>query len=112
MEKLETTYRSSKSIVTFTQRFLAESALGPLSMQKRVTAATAARKGDFVRLFEGPRQSVANYVAAELKQLGAGTVPGVGKAPPSAAELMFSTSERQRSRSSSAKVFRESLEVG
>src|SRR5262249_39692034 len=93
-EKLETNHRSTKSIVYFTQQFRSNSVLESLSMEKKVVAAPEAPKGRPIRLLEGPWPEVTKCVAAELKKLGAGTIPEDGQVPPSAAVLMFSTSER------------------
>jgi hypothetical protein len=64
-EKLETNYRSTKSIVCFTQQFRSNSVLESLSMEKKVVAAPEAPKGTPVRSLEGPWPEVAKCVAAE-----------------------------------------------
>jgi DNA helicase-2/ATP-dependent DNA helicase PcrA len=112
IDKLETNYRSTKNIVDFTQRFHAASALGLLSMPKTIAAAPGATAGSAVRLLEGPWPDLAKCVAAELRKVGAGLIPGDGATPPSAAILMFSTSERSSSaRTSPAIVLRQVLEA-
>jgi hypothetical protein len=81
-------------------------------MPKKVVAAPKAAKGRPVRLLEGPWPEVTKCVAAELKKLGARTIPGAGQVPPSAAILMLSTSERSsKSRTAAAIVLREALEA-
>jgi DNA helicase-2/ATP-dependent DNA helicase PcrA len=111
-EKLETNYRSTKSVVDFSQDFRNHSVLESLSMPKNVVAAPKAANGRPVRLLEGPWLEITKCVAAELKELGVGTVPAAGQVPPSAAVLMFSTSERSsKSRTAAAIVLRQALEA-
>lgn len=110
-EKLETNYRSTKRIVTFSQIYRSQSVLGSLSMPKTITAAKKAPKGDSVRLLTGPWDEISRCVASELKKLGAGVIPSEGHTPPSAAVLMFSTSERSsRTWTAPASVLRRTLE--
>jgi DNA helicase-2/ATP-dependent DNA helicase PcrA len=94
LEKLETNYRSTKNIVNFTQRFRTNSVLGDLSMSKKIVAPPETPDGRPVRLLRGPWEDLATCVATELRQLGAGSLPNGKELPPSAAVLMFSTSER------------------
>ena len=114
LEKLETNYRSTKAIVSFSQDFKAQSVLAKLSMPKTIVPDTAAPSGDSVRLLEGPWQEICKCVAAELAAIGAGRIPAVGADPPqSAAVLMFSTSERSaRTHTAPALDLRNALEAG
>jgi DNA helicase-2/ATP-dependent DNA helicase PcrA len=107
--KLEENFRSTKAIVGFSQVFRSKSALVQTSMQKKVREAPSAHSGQAVRLLRGPWNAICECVAKELKQLGAGRLPEQGKTPPpSAAVLMFSTSER--STDSAAGALRGAIE--
>ncbi|MBW3597759.1 MAG: UvrD-helicase domain-containing protein, partial [Planctomycetes bacterium] len=107
--KLEENHRSTKAVVEFSQTFRSKSILAKTSMQKMVRADVSAKRGRTVRLLRGPWNAICQCVAGELKQLGAGRIPASGNSlPPSAAILMFSTSER--STSSAARTLREAIE--
>ena len=111
MEKLETNYRSTKCIVDFTQIYRGQSVLGSLSMPKKIDAPVTASGGGPVRLLTGPWDDITRCVAAELKALGAGVIPTSAYSPPSAAILLFSTSERStRDWTAPASVLRQTLE--
>ncbi len=107
--KLEENYRSTKAIVEFSQAFRSQSIPAATSMPKTVRADASAKLGRAVRLLRGPWSAICQCVARELKQLGAGSIPAHGKPlPPTAAVLMFSTSER--STDSAARTLREAIE--
>jgi DNA helicase-2/ATP-dependent DNA helicase PcrA len=108
-EKLEDNHRSTKAIVGFSQAFRAQSVLARTSMPKAVREGPSAVPGHPVRLLRGPWTAVCQCVAQELKKVGAGSIPKPGKTPPpSAAVLMFSTSERAQQ--SAARELRLALE--
>lgn len=95
LERLEVNHRSTKCVVAFTQAFRENTVLSSLSMPKNIQAKTNAPTGPAVRLLEGTWQELAEAVAIELEQLGVGRVPTAGQhILPSAAVLIFSTSER------------------
>lgn len=95
LEKLEINHRSTQAIVSFCQAFKINTVLQTLSMPKHITAAPDAESGVPVRLVQGKWVDLCACVASELDQMGAGKVPQPGQAaPPSAAVLVFSTSER------------------
>jgi DNA helicase-2/ATP-dependent DNA helicase PcrA len=103
VEKLEVNYRSTKAIVSFCQQFKKGSVLERLSMQKQIVPARSAPKGEPIRLLQGDWPALCEVVAAELDKLGAGKIPREGEpAPPSAAILIFSTSERSTQNHDSA----------
>jgi superfamily I DNA/RNA helicase len=107
--KLEENHRSTKAIVQFSQVFRTRSALARTSMSKMVRPDASAQAGKAVRLLRGPWDAICECVARELKQVSAGRIPEPGKPiPPSAAILMFSTSES--SMKSAARALRETLE--
>jgi DNA helicase-2/ATP-dependent DNA helicase PcrA len=107
--KLEENYRSTRAIIVFSQAYKASSSLHTTSMQKHVRPGPAAKPGDAVRLLRGPWHAICQCVTSELKQIGAGRIPPPGKpAPPSAAILMFSTSER--SDKSAARTLRMAID--
>jgi DNA helicase-2/ATP-dependent DNA helicase PcrA len=108
-EKLEENHRSTKAIILFGQAFRGQSVLSKTSMPKLVRESPSAVRGQPVRLMRGPWTDICQCVAKELKIIGAGQLPKPGNAPPpSAAVLMFSTSER--SQQSAALELRRSLE--
>jgi DNA helicase-2/ATP-dependent DNA helicase PcrA len=108
-EKLEENHRSTKAIVDFSQAFRAQSVLGKTSMLKHVSESQSAPPGKHVRLLRGPWTAICQCVARELQSAGAGRIPAPGQSPPpSAAVLMFSTSERAQQ--SAAGELRRALE--
>lgn len=90
---LETNYRSTKTIVAFTRLFRDGSALATQSMPKNLVPGPSAPEGVSVRLIRGPWNDVCQVVADELDHLKVGRIPSDTNLPPSAAILMFSTSE-------------------
>lgn len=113
LEKLETNYRSSKTIVDFSQQFKFNSALNVSSMPKTIQSPPNASHGTPVRLLTGPWDDICALVADELKQLGVGQVPEVDSDNlPSVGILLFSTSERtSKSRTPAAAGMRQALEA-
>jgi DNA helicase-2/ATP-dependent DNA helicase PcrA len=108
--KLEENHRSTKAIVDFSQAFRTQSVLAKTSMRKKVLSNASAQPGQAVRLLQGPWAALCQCVAQELKQAGARRIPKQGKLPPpSAAVLMFSTSERGQE--SAARELRQALEA-
>jgi len=95
-ETLETNYRSTRNIVQFGQQFRSVGALSEVSMKKEISAATDADLGSPVRHISGPWDNVCDHVASEIAELGVGMLDGVPdpETVPTAAVLMFSTSER------------------
>jgi superfamily I DNA/RNA helicase len=91
---LETNYRSTKSIISFANGFRAESAISDQSMEKTIAAPDGAGLGTPVRLLQGQWPVICATVAEELAALGVGRIPDGDVPPPTAAILMFSTSER------------------
>ena len=113
LEKLETNYRSSKTIVNFSQQFKFNSALNALSMPKTIQSPSTASHGTPVRLLTGPWNDICALVADELKQLGVGQVPAIDSDDlPSVGILLFSTSERtSKNRTPAAAGMRQALEA-
>jgi len=97
-ERLEENWRSTSRIVAFTEAFRRKSVLAEVSMPKTVRAPSGAPVGDPPRLLQGNWAALCDHVAAELDLLGAGRLPEGDRVPPSAAILLFSTSEKQTSR--------------
>lgn len=98
MEKLEENWRSTRSIVGFGEAFRQTSALADVSMPKSMTAPESAEPGVPPRLIEGSWAAVSEMVAKELRALGVGRQPQSGTAAPTAAVLLFSTSEKETRR--------------
>jgi DNA helicase-2/ATP-dependent DNA helicase PcrA len=93
--KLEENHRSTRAVTAFTQAFRTASVLHKTSMPKKVPAPDGAASGTAVRLLRGSWDSLCEIVARELSKAGCGQPPKPSKpAPPTAAVLMFSTSER------------------
>lgn len=113
LEKLETNYRSTKTIVDFSQQFKLNSALNALSMPKTIQSPPNVSHGTPVRLLTGPWDDICELVADELKHLGVGQVPEVNSDDlPSVGILMFSTSERaSKSRTPAAAGMRQAIEA-
>jgi DNA helicase-2/ATP-dependent DNA helicase PcrA len=108
-EKLEENYRSTRSIVDFSQAFRNSSVLCQVSMAKDVKSPINAEQGIPVRLLRGPWDAVCRCVANELLSHNCGQIPASDKEIPSTgAVLMFSTSER--SDTSPSLRMREALE--
>jgi DNA helicase-2/ATP-dependent DNA helicase PcrA len=107
--RLEGNHRSTRAVTAFTQAFRSTSVLHKTSMPKTVHAPAGAAAGSPVRLLRGPWDSLCALVARELSKAGCGQPPKPGQpAPPTAAVLMFSTSER--SAQSPALAMRTALE--
>ncbi len=95
LERLEENWRSACRIVDFSQAFRKATVLDKVSMPKTVTAPKGATVGSNPRLLTGPWDDVAEVVAGELDGYGAGRLATIGApAPPNAAILLFSTSEK------------------
>lgn len=111
-ETLGVNYRSTRLIVDFSQKFKLSTVLKQLSLSKTITAAPGARSGAPVRLLRGPWDDICSVVAEELDGLGVGRLPKQGQQPPpSAAVLIFSTSEKQgRSWTAPGFVLRTAIE--
>ena len=111
-ETLAVNYRSTKSIVTFSDRFKQNTVLQSLSLGKHIKAAKDAVTGVPVRLLRGGWSHICDAVAQELDEFGVGQPPKPGRAiPPSVAVLIFSTSERQgRAWVAPAHVLRSAME--
>lgn len=112
-EKLEENWRSTRRIVDFARAFREASALKASSMQKRIIAPSGAELGLPPRLLVGPWEKIGACVADELARIGAGRLPTAEvPVPPSAAVLMFSTSERPvQSEDSAALTLRLKLQA-
>lgn len=111
-EELTTNYRSTQSIVDFSQRFKAGTILSKLSMHKKITHGLGAPKGKPVRLLKGNWQDLCNVVAKELVSLGLNKPADLRENNQSVAFLAFSTSEREsRSWKSPALGLRKTLEA-
>jgi DNA helicase-2/ATP-dependent DNA helicase PcrA len=93
LEKLEANHRSTQKIVSFVEAFRRETVLSAISMPKTLRPAPGAVVGDDVRLIEGDWAPLVDLVADEIARSGAGQ-PAAHGAAPSAAILIFSTSER------------------
>lgn len=94
---LEENHRSTEHIVNFSQAFKQATVLGDptISMNKIVRIAQNAPLGSRPRLLVGPWQELCEVVASELQALRIGEFPTPAlPAVPSAAMLMFSTSEK------------------
>ena len=98
MEKLEENWRSTRSIVKFGEAFRQVSALADVSMPKTVIAPESAQPGVPPRLVEGSWTAVSALVAKEVSALGVGRLPQNGAVAPTAAVLLFSTSEKETRR--------------
>jgi DNA helicase-2/ATP-dependent DNA helicase PcrA len=109
LEKLEANHRSTQKIVAFVEAFRLETVLSAISMPKTVRPAPGAAVGNKVRLIEGDWMALVDVVADEIARSGAGQPAAIGAAAPSAAILMFSTSER--SAASPALGLRTALEA-
>ena len=94
METLEQNWRSTRSIIAFGEAYRQASALADVSMPKTVTAPESAKPGEPPRLIEGSWTAVSELVAKELSALGVGRLPKNGATAPTAAVLVFSTSEK------------------
>ncbi|HQU46565.1 MAG TPA: ATP-dependent helicase, partial [Pirellulales bacterium] len=112
LEKLEVNHRSTKAIVDFCQRFKVGTVLAKLSMPKQIVAAPKAKHGEPVRLWQGPWSELCQCLAADLDSLGAGRPAKRGaESPPTAAILIFSTSERSsRDHDSAALTLRKAIQ--
>lgn len=98
-ETLGVNHRSTRRIVEFTQAFKRRTPLAALSMSKVIECSATAADGGPVRLLQGPWSRMCQVVAGELSQTGVGRVPVPGSPkPPSAAVLLFSTSEKSSQR--------------
>ena len=96
IEVLDVNYRSTQSIVKFSQDFKGSTILKRVSMPKQITTPTKAAVGQPVRLLNGPWPDVCNIVADELLKLQIGLRRKLGDArSETAAILLFSTSERE-----------------
>jgi DNA helicase-2/ATP-dependent DNA helicase PcrA len=110
IERLEKNWRSTRRIVEFTQAFRKVTVLDRVSMPKTVKAPGGAPIGVKPRLLEGPWNNVASSVAEEIDTLGAGRLVTIGSpTPPTAAILLFSTSEKNSH--SPALALRRALEA-
>jgi DNA helicase-2/ATP-dependent DNA helicase PcrA len=98
LERLEENWRSTGRIIRFTEAFRRATVLASVSMPKTVQAPETAPLGDAPRLLAGPWTSVCGRVAEELDALGVGRPPAAGTVPPTAAILLFSTSEKETTR--------------
>jgi DNA helicase-2/ATP-dependent DNA helicase PcrA len=98
LERLEENWRSSGRIIEFTGAFRQATVLASVSMPKTVLAPRTAPAGDAPRLLTGPWLSVCGKVAEELDALGVGRPPVAGTVTPTAAVLLFSTSEKESRR--------------
>ena len=87
-------YRSTKSVVGFTEAFKRGTILTSISMPKTIVPGPKAAVGVPVRLLLGPWDDLCSVVSAEIDSLGAGR-PSTGTPVPSVAFLAFSTSERE-----------------
>lgn len=95
LEKLEHNYRSTKTIVAFSEAYRTSTVLQHVSMPKNLRAPNGAADGSPPRLLEGLWSDVCAQVADEIDALGAGRIPQPGgPVAPSVAILLFSTSER------------------
>jgi DNA helicase-2/ATP-dependent DNA helicase PcrA len=98
LERLEENWRSTERIIRFSEAFRCATVLASVSMPKTIQAPKTAPSGDAPRLLEGPWLSVCGRVAEELDALGVGKLPAAGTVPPTAAILLFSTSEKETRR--------------
>jgi DNA helicase-2/ATP-dependent DNA helicase PcrA len=112
MEHLEENWRSTRKIVEFTQAFRRATVLASVSMPKTVLAPPSAPTGDAPRLLSGPWRSVCGRIAEEVDALGVGRPPAGGTVAPTAAILLFSTSEKETRRGASPALdLRRALEA-
>lgn len=110
-ETLDINYRSTKSIISFTELFRSETVLESLSLPKVISAPHIAENGNAVRLLTGPWNELCKAVSIELDALGAGRPQTGTHAVPTSALLMFSTSEREtKSHGSPALELRKAIE--
>jgi DNA helicase-2/ATP-dependent DNA helicase PcrA len=101
-ERLETNFRSTRTIASFAESFRESTVLREESMGKKIQPPVSAAIGVPVRLLQGPWPDLCQFVASEVDGLGAGQPPADDKLSPSAAILMFSTSERVTRRGAQA----------
>ncbi len=94
-ETLDINFRSTKSIVGFTESFRNATVLQSLSLPKVLSAPSQAKTGKAVRLLTGAWEELCKVTAAELHAIGAGRPQQNPKLNPTAAIMMFSTSERE-----------------
>lgn len=107
-ELLDINYRSTKTIVTFSQAFRDASVLKEVGLEKTIHPSAAAPTGQAVHLLEGRWPEVSEALACDFAARGVGR-PG---AQESAAILMFSTRESDGRRGPSpALVLRRALEA-
>jgi DNA helicase-2/ATP-dependent DNA helicase PcrA len=109
LEKLEENHRSTEKIVSFAEAFRQQTVLSSISMPKTLRPARGAAVGNQVRLIEGDWANVVDVVADEIATSGAGQPLTAAAPAPTAAVLMFSTSER--SAASPALALRTALEA-
>lgn len=111
-ETLGVNHRSTRRIVSFAEAFKNHTVLKQLSMPKVISPAESADDGAEVRLLTGPWDHLCLAVADELGSLGAGRHGSGASEVPTAAILMFSTSERQsRQWTSAALSLRQAIEA-
>lgn len=104
-------YRSTKSVVGFTEAFKLGTILTSISMPKTIIPGPKAAGGAPVRLLLGPWDDLCSVVSSEIDSLGAGR-PSTGTSVPSVAFLAFSTSEREyKDRKSPPLALRRFLET-
>ena len=84
-EKLESNWRSTRTITEFAKRFHHTSSLAAVAMPKQISAPSTKPNGSPVRLVEGAWSAVCDFVATEVLASGQ---------PATSAVLLFSTSER------------------
>jgi superfamily I DNA/RNA helicase len=94
LEKLEENHRSTQNIVAFVEAFRRQTVLATISMPKTLRSPAGTPIGEPVRLIEGDWTSLVEGVADEIAASGAGQPSTDGAPAPTAAILMFSTSER------------------
>jgi DNA helicase-2/ATP-dependent DNA helicase PcrA len=109
IEKLETNWRSTSSIVAFSQDFKATSVLKSVSMPKTISAADSASTGTRVRILRGPWDTLCDVVAREIRDRASADPTR----DPDTGLLFFSTSEKgSKTLGSSAPArLREAIEV-
>lgn len=108
LERLETNYRSTQAIASFTQQYRDESAIVGVSMEKHVAASGDSPVGDPVRYMEGPWEDICNVLRRELIEIGVGRIPADNEHIPSVGILMASTAETP---TAPALVLRQVLEA-
>lgn len=103
-------YRSTKSIVGFTEAFKQGTILTTISMPKTIIPGPKASAGAPARLLTGSWDDLCTVVSGEIHNYGAGR-PSTGSSVPTVAFLAFSTSEREsRERKSPPLALRRVLE--